>query len=218
MNPSALRYSGVAAVVVLWTTMSVGSVRARFDLLGTRPLSYLAEDPGAALLFGAGLVVAAILLVGFHRYVRERYPVTPAFSWLMLGGLAGQLVAGIVPIGGDGISHFVHTTSALILGASLPVFMWRFAASQPAGAWRWVSYALFWGEAAACAIGLFLSNRGVAPLAEIVPAALFHLWIVTLTMRPWPEASDDQATRPVARAERSTIVGLVTKQAVGDQA
>lgn len=189
MNPQLLRYSGVAAVVVLWTTLAAGSSLARFDLLGERPLSYLAEEPRAALLFGAGLVTAAVLLAGFHEYVRRRYPVTRLFSWLMLVGLAGQVVAGTVPIGGDGIAHSVHTTSALVLGASLPLFMWRFAASQPAGAWRRTSYALFWGEAAACAIGFLLSSRGIAPLAEILPAALFHLWIATLTFRPGPEGA-----------------------------
>lgn len=195
MSPASLRYSGVAAVVVLWTTLSVGSAGAGFDLLGERPLSYLTEEPEAGLLFGAGLVLAAVLLVGFHRYVRSRYRVTPSFSWVMLVGLAGQVVAGLVPIGGDGVAHAVHTNSALVLGASLPVFMWRFAASQPVGGWRRTSYALFWAEAVACVVGLVLSNVGIAPLAEIVPATVFHLWIVVLTFGPraQPRSNDAEA-------------------------
>jgi hypothetical protein len=176
-----LRETGLAAVVVLWTTLAAGSLLADFDLLGERPLSHLGTERASALLFSGGLVVAALLLVGFHTYVRDRFPVSPTFSVAMLVGMAAQLVAAVVPIGGAGLAHPVHTTSALVLGASLPVLMWRFAAAQPAGAWRRASYGLFWAEALACALGLWLSARSVAPVAEIVPAAVFHFWILAVT-------------------------------------
>lgn len=177
----ALRLSGVAAVLFIWTSLSAATVVASFDLLGDRPLSYLGSRPDSSLLFTTGLAASALLLIVFHRHVRDRYPVSAGFSLAMLVGLAGQVVAAFVPIGGDPTVHRVHTTSALILGASLPLLMWRFAAAQPPGPWRRRSYALFWAEAAACAGGLSLSALNVAPVAEILPAAVFHAWIVTVT-------------------------------------
>ena len=181
-----LRETGLAAVVVLWTTLAAASLLAGFDLLGERPLSHLGTERPSAVLFSGGLAVAALLLVGFHQYVRDRFPVPPTFSVAMLVGMAGQLVAALVPIGGDGLAHRVHTTSALVLGASLPILMWRFATAQPAGPWRRLSYGLFWAEAVACAVGLWLSARSVAPVAEILPAAVFHSWIVVVTLAASP--------------------------------
>ncbi|MBW3548408.1 MAG: hypothetical protein KY452_09785 [Actinobacteria bacterium] len=176
------RYAGVAAVTVLWVSLGAGTLLTGFDLLGERPLSYLGSQDRSAVLFSGGLLVGALALVAFHRHLRARYRVTALFSAAMLAGLAGQAVAALVPIAGDGPGHRVHTTAALVLGASLPLLMWRFAASQPAGWWRRLCYGLFWSEAAAVAVGLHLSDRMVAPLAEILPAAVFHLWIVAVTV------------------------------------
>ena len=164
--------------------MLAATAVAEFDLVGQRPLSYLGSQPRSALVFTTGLAVGAVLLVVFHRYLRDRYPVAAGFSTAMLVGLAGQLVAAFVPIGGDPTAHRVHTTSALVLGASLPVLMWRFAAAQPPGRWRKVAYALFWIEAGACAAGFTLSTFHVAAIAEILPAVAFHAWVVTLTLAP----------------------------------
>lgn len=171
-------------MAVIWTTLLSATAAIDFDLLGEDPLSYLGTRPGAAPLFTLGLAVSAALLAAFHRYVRARFPVSSGFSAAMLGGLAGQVVAAFVPIGGDLGAHRVHTTSALVLGASLPLLMWRFAAGQPPGRWRQVSYGLFWVEVVACVAGLWLSARSVAPLAEILPGTVFHLWVVIVTCRP----------------------------------
>ena len=168
-------------MVTIWTSLFAGIVLSGFDLLGARPLSYLATRPRSAALFTAGLAVSALLFIAFHQYVRGRYRVSSGFSVAMLTGFAAQLVAAFVPIGGDPTVHRIHTTSALVLAASLPVFMWRFAASQPPGRWRRLTYGLFWAELAACAGGLALSAATLAPVAEILPAAVFHAWVLTLT-------------------------------------
>ena len=181
----ALRYTGVAAVVTLWTTFTAATMAASFDLLGDEPLSYLGTRPPSRLLFTAGMALGAVLFVAFHAHVRRTYPTSPAFSVALLVGMAGQLVAAFVPIGGDPTAHRVHTTFALILGASLPLFMWRFAAAQARGPGRRLAYALFWAEAAACVAGLTLSAAHVAPLAEILPAAVFHAWVLVLTAQPF---------------------------------
>ncbi|HEX2046440.1 MAG TPA: hypothetical protein VHF27_01670 [Acidimicrobiales bacterium] len=180
----SLRRAGIAGVVTIWAGLSAGTVLAGFDLLGGRPLSYLGTLPRSEGLFAAGLAMSAILFIAFHRYVRSAYPVSSGFTAVMLVGMAGQLVAAFVPIGGDPALHRIHTTSALVLAASLPVVMWRFAAAQPPGAWRRLAYTFVWAEVAACAGGLLLSAADLAPVAEILPAAVFHAWILTLTFRP----------------------------------
>lgn len=89
-------------------------------------------------------------------------------------------------------------TSALVLGASLPLLMWRFAAAQPSGRWRRLAYQIFFAEALACAVGLYLSGRGIAPVAEILPAAIFHIWVVVVTFagtgQPAPPMPTDIAS------------------------
>jgi hypothetical protein len=181
MTPDLRRLSGVAAVAVLWTLLPVALWRTGFPVLGERPLSWMVEDPASARLFRVALVVSALLFIVFHGHVRARFPVDRWFSVAMLGGMVGQLMAAAVPIDGGPLAHQVHTVAALGLGLSLPVLMWRFAASQPAGRWRRVAWALFAIEAAACVVGVLLSRRSVAPLAEVVPAVGFHLWVLTLT-------------------------------------
>src|SRR5215213_8722973 len=119
----SLRSSGVAAVCLIWGSLVAGTVRTGFDLVGARPISHLGTLAGSAVLFTTGLALGALLLVVFHGSVRDRYVVSRGFSVAMLVGLAGQLVAAFVPIGGDSVAHRVHTASALVLGASLPVLM-----------------------------------------------------------------------------------------------
>lgn len=197
-----LRYAGLAAVTTLWTTIGAGTLLTGFDLFGERPLSYLGTRQPSAVLFSGGLLGGAVALVAFHRHVRSRYPVTTLFSAALLVGLVGQVVAALVPIGGNGVGHQVHTRAALVLGASLPLLMWRFAASQPAGAWRRRCYGLFWAEMVAVGVGLHLSARMVAPVAEILPAAVFHLWIVAVTVSDAgvPAATEATAGSPPRRA------------------
>ncbi len=182
MREPPLRYTGVAAVVVVWTTLPAAAALTGFDLFGDEPLSHLGTQPRSALLFTLGLAVPALLLTAFHHYLRARYPLSRGFSLAMLAGLAGQMVAAFVPIGGEPAVHRVHTTSALVLGASLPLLMWRFAAGQSPGHWRWLSYTLFWCELAACVVGIYLSALAVAPVAEILPGVVFHAWVVTVTL------------------------------------
>jgi len=184
------RYAGLAAVALLWSTLITASLRTGFPLLGPRPLSWLAAEPGAAVLYSVGLAGGAGLLLVFHGYVRAHFPVgRRSFSIAMVVGLAGQAIAAVVPIHGSPVAHDVHTVAALTLGASLPVLMWRFALAQPAGAWRRRCLRLAWLETAACVVGVVLSRRSVAPLAEILPAACFHLWIAAVTFAPGPPAA-----------------------------
>ncbi len=179
-----LRYTGVAAVAVLWTSIGVGVLRSGLGLWGTRPLSYLVADPRSAGLFRGGLIVASVLLVVFAWLVNRTASPAPGFLVAFLVGQAGQVVVAAVPIDGAGAAHDLHTTAGIVLGLSLPVLMWRFAAGQPPGRSRSSAYGLFWLEVAACVIGVALSRAMRAPIAEVVPAAGFHLWIVVVTA--WP--------------------------------
>jgi len=208
MTDARLRWTGLAAVATLWVTLGAASVLARFDLLARRPLSHLVASPGAAAVFAAGLAAAAVLFVAFHGYLRWRYPASPSFSAAMLVGMAAQLVAAFVPIEGGGpLATDVHTVSALVLGGSIPVLMWRFAAAQAPGPLRRAAGRLARAEAVACVVGVWLSRGGVAPLAEIVPAAVFHLWVARLTF--WPGGAGPDDSVEVDGAELAELVEAV---------
>ena len=172
---------GVAAVAVLWASVGVGMLRTGLGLSDDRPISYLGTDPRSVALFRGGLLVATVLLVGFAAYVHISWSTAAGFLAAFLTGQAGQVVAALVPIDGPGADHAVHTTGGIVLGLSLPVLMWRFAAGQEPGPRRTAAYALFWLEVAACLVGVALSRSMRAPIAEVVPAAGFHLWIVVVS-------------------------------------
>lgn len=182
MTDELRRSAGLGAVAVLWGTLGAAALLSGFPLLGERPLSWMVADRATSVPFRGALLAAALLLAVFCLHVRGRYPVGRGFTFAMLGGMAMQAVAALVPIDGGPTANRVHTVAALALGVSLPVLMWRFAVAQPPGPWRRVALSLFWVEVAACTAGVLLSKAGVAPLAEIVPAAGFHLWIVVLTL------------------------------------
>jgi len=157
--------------------------RTGLGFFDDEPLSYLGTDPRSRSLFRGGLLCAAVLLAGFSWFAKERCSTPTSFLAASLIGLGGQVVAAVVPISGTGAAYAVHTTAGLVLGISLPVLMWRFAAGQPPGRGRQESYGLFWLEAAACAVGVELSRSMRAPIAEVLPACAFHLWIAVVTVR-----------------------------------
>ncbi|MDQ3353168.1 MAG: hypothetical protein M3507_01540 [Actinomycetota bacterium] len=178
-----LRFAGVAAVGVLWTTVGLGMWRVAFDLTGDRAISYLGTDPRAMALFRGGLLVATVLLLGFAWAVERSLARPTGFFEVFLVGMAGQAVVATVSIAGEGGSHAVHTTGGIVLGLSLPLFMWRFAAGQPPGRWRRQSYGLLWLEVVAVLAGVALSRVHLAVVAEVLPAVVFHLWIIVVTVR-----------------------------------
>ncbi len=207
MRRAGSRYAGLAAIAVLWSTLGTATVVSGFPLLGHRPLSWLVAYPSVSLLFGIGLATGALLLTVFHGYLRACYRASRSFSFAMLAGLSGQVVAAVIPIDGGLVAQRIHTVAALTLGISLPVLMWRFVLAQPPGPLRRVAKRLFWLEAAAGAMGVALSRRSVGPLAEILPAAVFHLWVATLTLRR-PVGCSGTSAGPYRPVRAAQPVGL----------
>ena len=173
--------------------------RSGLSPVDERPISHLGTDPRTAQLFRIGLIVAAVLLSGFAWAVNRRLTRPTGFLTVFLVGMGCQAVVAVVPISGDGAGPAIHSTAGIALGVSLPLLMWRFAASQVTGAWRETSYALMWLEVAGCFVGVALSRLGRATVAEAVPACLFHLWIIVVTVRwpSWRQAADPASRRPV---------------------
>lgn len=189
-----LRFAGVAAVAVLWTTVVLGMARAGLGLSDDRPISYLGADPRTTGLFRGGLIVATALLIGFAFAVGRRLARPTSFLAVFIIGMAGQAVVAVVSIAGHGASHAVHTCAGIVLGLSLPLLMWRFAASQPAGRWRRQSFGVMGLEVAACVAGVVLSRLHRATGAEMVPAVVFHSWIVAVAFL-WPAWRSDVRPR-----------------------
>jgi len=172
---------------VLWTTLPVGMVRAGLGVGDDRPISYLGTDPRGIVLFRLGLLVAAL---GFSIFAVEVFAVEvgrrlaqPAsFLVVFLGGQACQVVVALVSIAGRGTTHTVHTAAGILLGLSLPLLIWRYAAAQPPGRWRELTYGLMALEVGGCVLGVALSVAGRAVVAEVAPAIVFHLWVVVVTL------------------------------------
>ena len=180
-------------MAVLWVSIGTGMARTRLGFSDPDPLSYLGTDVRSRTLFRAGLLVAAVLLAAFAGFVHQLRSTPRCFPLAFLVGLGGQVVAAIVPLSGRGASPAVHVTGGLVLGISLPILMGCFAAGQPTGSWRRLSWALFWLEAAASVAGVVLSQSMRAPIAEAVPAGAFHLWILTVAVHAW---RDEVVRRP----------------------
>lgn len=183
-SPSRL-VVGPAAVAVLWVSIGLGMTRTGLGFFDPDPLSYLGTDLRSRWLFQAGLLVAAVLLAAFAEFVHESHSTPRCFRLAFLIGLGGQVVAAMVPLSGPGSWPAVHTIGGLVLGISLPILMGCFAAGQPVGSWRRLSWAMFWLEVAACVAGVALSQAMRAPIAEALPAAAFHLWILTVAIHAW---------------------------------
>ena len=194
-----LRFAGLVAVAILWATVGLGMARSGLGLADTRPLSHLGTDPRTSMLFLVGLITAAILLACFAWAVSLHLVRPTGFLTVFVAGMACQAVVAVVPIDGAGASPSIHSTAGIALGLSLPLLMWRFAASQASGPWRRKSYGLLWLEVAGCVAGVALSLEGRATLAEAAPACLFHLWIIVVTLRwpSWRAAADPRSIRPV---------------------
>lgn len=154
------RWSGLTAVATLWTTVGVGMALTGLGFLDERPISHLGTVSETIPLFRAGLLVAAALLAAFSVFARRAFSVPVPFLVASLVGLVGQVVVALVPISAPGLAGTAHTVGGLVLGASLPLLIWRFAAAQPEGRWRTVAYRLFWLELAACIAGVVLSQAG----------------------------------------------------------
>ncbi len=188
----------------MWSTLLLASHRASFDLVGPRPLSYLARYTPSALLFTVGVGSAAVLFIAFHTWLRANFRTSTSFSIAMVGGMVCQLGAATFRIGDPGASNPIHIVTSLLLGLSLPVLMWRFAAAQPHSPWRRRCYRFFIAETVACVIGYGLSVRHIAPLAEISAGVVFHAWILTTTLAT--KAAGSRVLQPGSLSRiRSTI-------------
>ncbi len=187
----------MAAVVVLWTSVCAGMLATGLGLFDEEPISYLATDPQGAALFRGGLLVASVLLVAFAGFVWRAWSPARGFLAAFLTGQVCQVIVAVVPIDGPGADHAVHTTAGIVLGLSLPVLIWRFAAGLPPGPRRSGAYRLLWLEVAACVVGVALSRAMLAPLAEALPATGFHLWILVVTAwRPSAAPAPSHASAP----------------------
>ena len=157
-------------------------VRAGLGVGDDRPISYLGTDPRGVVLFRVGLLVAALGFSVLAVEVGRRLARPTSFLVVFLGGQACQVVVALVSIAGRGTAHTVHTAAGILLGLSLPLLVWRYAAAQPPGRWRRVSYGLTVLEVGGCVVGVALSVAGRAVVAEVAPAIVFHLWVVVVTL------------------------------------
>ena len=179
----AWRCSGVAGVIVLWAATILGMRRAQLGLYDTRPISHLGIEPASAVLFSTGLLMSSMLFVLFAFYVRRAFHTGNRFLGYFLVGQTGQILVATVPYGANSRHKLIHTFAAFTLAVSLPFLIHRFARSQPSGGYRYLFNGFVVAELLlfVAGIGIFTLTSGIAPVGQVMPAAGFHLWIITLT-------------------------------------
>lgn len=177
------QFAGIAGVLVLWTTISIGMVRAHLGLIDNRPISFLGVYQPTKLLFTFGLVVSGILFLLFASYLAKQYKVRNNFLKYFIIGQVGQIIAGVIPDSPHTTYKIVHTIAGFILAFSLPFLIREFAISQKGSKYKAIYDGLFKLELVLfiIGIGLFISVNGVAPLGEILPTLGFHLWVIALS-------------------------------------
>lgn len=178
------KYSGVAGVLLLWTTTLLAMSRIGLGLVDTRPLSHLGVDPWSSMLFSTGLIVSSALFIIFALYAKKTYRANNRFIIYFLIGQAGQLIVAIAPYGMNSSYRLVHTIAAFTLAFSLPFLIREFARSQTNIKHSNLFRNLFLSELVmfVLGIGIFTMTEGIAPIGEILPAVGFHIWIIAATI------------------------------------
>lgn len=178
------RYSGVAGVVILWTTTLLAMRRASLGLVDNRPLSHLGVDPLSSMLFSTGLVISSALFIKFALYIMATHRANSRFFIYFLIGQAGQIIVAIAPYGMNSSYRLIHTIAAFTLAFSLPLLIREFARSQGDSQYQPLYRTLFMLELVMFVVGMgiFTMTRGIAPMGEILPAVGFHIWIIVVTL------------------------------------
>lgn len=179
------RYAGIATVVIIWVFMLAALLRANLSIFGQEPLSSLGVSPSSATYFSIGLILAAISTFIFGYYINRVFTVPRSFNFALIIGQLGQVIAALVPFGGEQPAREIHTYAAFTLAFSLPVLMWRFAVTQKSLILRGQAYWLMWLEIAAFIIGIgtFVLIRKGAPFGQMLPAIGFHIWLVFVSLK-----------------------------------
>ncbi len=174
-----LRYGGVAVVVVLWIFVGAAMMRAHLGLFDSRPLSYLGTNPDSNRLFSCGLIVAALLMIGFSFYLRKRFQLNNWFSGTVLVGQLAQIIAAIIPYGGNAKRY--HTIAAFVLAFSIPAMMWLYAKQKKTN--QRLAYKFVIAELIdfVLGIGWFIFTNNAAPFSQILVAVVYHAWLIGLS-------------------------------------
>ncbi len=181
LSKEVLRYSGPAAVFVLWGGILQSMRLAGLSFFSSLPLSKLGVSKRSDFIFGATLIISAVLLMLFCLYLNKTFRVGRKFTVVFMIGQVAQIVAALVPYGGA--SKNIHSVAAFVLAFSLPILIWLFAKTQT-GRLRKLANKLFWVELAffIVGIGTFVLTNKVAPLAQALPAVGFHIWLIALAI------------------------------------
>ena len=187
-NKVLIRFTGLAGVILLWTTTLLAMLRTGLGLIDSRPLSHLGVDPLSSMLFSTGLVVSSVLFVLFALFARRTYRANKRFLIYFFIGQAGQIIVAVAPYGMDSSYRLIHTVAAFTLAFSLPFLIREFAHSQKVVRYQKLFRYLFLLELVMFVVGMgiFTMTRGIAPIGEILPAVGFHIWIIVATFTSFP--------------------------------
>ena len=176
------RYFGIVGIILLWVGTIIGMLRSGLSLVDTRPISYIGVATDSALFFNSLLFLSAVCFVLFGVYLYKSIGLNKSFLLVFLIGQIGQMIAAILPYGGQ--YKIVHTVAAFTLATAIPIFMYIFSKSKSLGNFKTSARRLFIAELIFFTVGIstFIFIDGISPIAEILPALPFHLWIILITV------------------------------------
>jgi len=181
MKNRLLKFSGVLAIIVLWSGISVSMYKAGLGLIDTRPISFAGTEPETSFLFSATLITSAILFGLFGYNIYRKYGCSKWFIITFMLGQIAQVVAALFQYGGE--DKLIHTVAAFTLAGAIPTYMLFFALSIKTLSLRSIAFRFYIIELLffTVGIGAFIFVKGISPLAEILPALPFHAWIIYMT-------------------------------------
>lgn len=184
MKNLLVKYSGIVAIAILWSSVGFSLLLIWFDVLGGMPISYLGVYPDSKLLFNGGLIVSAFLLLVFLYYLNQKLALTKAFKTVFVIGQMSQIIVALTPYDATTIIRPIHTVAGFVLAITLPLGMWLFGNTPDLSSkMKRVSRQFFMAELAIFIVGIswfVFATRGAA-LSEIAVAMFFDIWIIVVS-------------------------------------
>ncbi len=179
------RFCGALTVFILWSSILIAINKINLSIFENKPLSSLGTQAESAPYFTGGLLIAVLSLILFVIYLHQNYRINRSFLIFLTVGQLGQIIAAIIPYGGDQPGRGIHSIAALTLAFSIPFMLLSFARAQTDEEIRRNAFLLMSLEIVAfiIGIGMFTFTFKGAPLGQIFPVVAFHVWLVYFSFR-----------------------------------
>lgn len=172
-------YSGVLAICILWSTVSLSLLITKLDVLGKLPISYLGVFAESRTIFNAGLIISALLLLVFAYDLAKKFDLSKRFAIIFSAGQTAQIIVALTPFNSDSIVRPIHVIAGFVIAFTLPLSMYAFMNVDIPRDLRRITQKFLWIEIILFILGIgwFVLASRAGALAEILTALAFDVWI-----------------------------------------